>query len=149
MMLSSMYALVLFTSEISQSIRRRQGCLSRCLCLDGYRRLCHLTILQACLKSEISGTIVTMVDLLFKYATFMAAPKYFSEEEMAKFSSSILSSTWEYKKAWRVTEIPILWEIFGWSFSSYSAHAFDMSSSNHPESDEQTKHFKCMLEEYL
>jgi hypothetical protein len=44
------------------------------------------------------GTIVTMVDRFSKYATFVAAPKYISAEETA--SSSILSSTGEYQRAW-------------------------------------------------
>ncbi|KAL0373054.1 UNVERIFIED_CONTAM: Transposon Tf2-11 polyprotein [Sesamum calycinum] len=95
------------------------------------------------------GSIIVVVDLLSKYATFIAAPKHVTVEGTAHLFIKHVVKYWGLPKdiiSDRDSHFTgVFWiELFRLLISKLS-----MSSSYHPQSDGQTERFNSMLKEYL
>jgi len=100
-------------------------------------------------KIEDFGTIISMVDHLSKYATFIVAPKYVSAEETAQLFFKHIVKYWELRKDIVSDRDPQFTSIFWTELFKILGSTLSMSSTFHPQSDGQTEHFNSMMEEYF
>ncbi|KAL0456485.1 UNVERIFIED_CONTAM: Transposon Tf2-11 polyprotein [Sesamum latifolium] len=95
------------------------------------------------------GSIIVVVDRLSKYATFIAAPKNVTAEGTAHLFFKHIVKYWGLPKDIISDRDSRFTGVFWTELFKILGSKLSLSSSYHPQSDDQTERFNSMLEEYL